>query len=148
MSPLFLKGLFLLIPPSESNRTIHFLDILTYMRNEDFPYYLLLFSFYRRNLARGYSREDLNLSYISGQRYALQNKVDVVRSDIQHRVEEVRSEVRHKVEEVHDTILRWEEQSKEMIINFLRLWTTPASSQETMLDHENSGEAENEKENK
>ena len=68
----------------------------------------------RRNLSRGYSRQDLNLSYLSGQRYALQNKV-----------EEVKNEVQHKVEEVHDTILRWEEQSKEMIISFLHMFSTP-----------------------
>ena len=31
----------------------------------------------RRNLARGYSRKDLNLSFVKGQRYKLQNKVCV-----------------------------------------------------------------------
>ena len=83
----------------------------------------------RRNLSRGYSRQDLNLSYLSGQKYAWQNKA-----------EEVRTEVQHKVEEVHDTIIRWEEQSKEMIISFLHMFYTPGTSQERMLQQKKDDE--------
>merc|ERR1711872_754222 len=72
-------------------------------------------TYVRRNLARGYSRQELNLSYLSGQKYALQNKVD---------------EVQHKV---HDTITRWEEQSKELILSFLHMFSTPGTSLERML---------------
>jgi hypothetical protein len=56
----------------------------------------------RSNLSHGYSRQDLNLSYLCGQKYAWQNKA----------------------EEVHGTIIRWEEQSKEMIISFLHMFYT------------------------
>merc|ERR1711936_194879 len=87
-------------------------------------------TYVRRNLSRGYSRQDLNLSYLSGQRYALQNKV-----------EEVKNEVQHKVEEVHDTILRWEEQSKEMIISFLHMFSTPGTTLDKMLQHNKSEES-------
>ena len=87
----------------------------------------------RRNLARGYSRQELNLSYLSGQKYAWQNKV-----------EEVRNEVQHKVEEVHDTIIRWEEQSKEMIISFLHMFSTPGTSLGRMLpDNREDGSGDN-----
>eukprot|EP00092_Neocalanus_flemingeri_P089227 GFUD01112887.1.p1 GENE.GFUD01112887.1~~GFUD01112887.1.p1 ORF type:complete len:287 (-),score=106.57 GFUD01112887.1:122-982(-) len=79
-------------------------------------------TYVRRNLARGYSRQDLNLSYLSGQKYALQNKV-----------EEVKNEVQHKVEEVHDRVIRWEEQSMEMIISFLHMFSTPGTSLDRML---------------
>ena len=72
----------------------------------------------RRNLSRGYSRQDLNLSYLSGQKYAWQNKA----------------------EEVHDTIIRWEEQSKEMIISFLHMFYTPGTTQERMLQQKKDDE--------
>merc|ERR1712083_588070 len=81
-------------------------------------------TYVRRTLSRGYTRQELNLSYLSGQKYALQNKV-----------EEVRNEVQHKVETVHDTILRWEEQSKEMIISFLHMFSTPGTTLYRMLQH-------------
>jgi len=86
-------------------------------------------TYVRRNLSRGYTRQDLNLSYLSGQRYALQNKV-----------EEVKNEVQHKVEEVHDTIIRWEEQSKEMIISFLHMFSTPGTTLDKMLQHNKTEE--------
>merc|ERR1712142_74138 len=86
-------------------------------------------TYVRRNLSRGYTRQDLNLSYLSGQRYALQNKV-----------EEVKNEVQHKVEEVHDTIIGWEEQSKEMIISFLHMFSTPGTTLDKMLQHNKTEE--------
>lgn len=98
-------------------------------------------TYVRRNLSRGYTRQDLNLSYLSGQRYALQNKV-----------EEVKNEVQHKVEEVHDTIIRWEEQSKEMIISFLHMFSTPGTTLDKMLQHnkteENTENGEEERDEK
>jgi len=66
-------------------------------------------TYVRRNLARGYSRQDLNLSFLRGQRYAFQNAVDEVRT------------------EVHDRLQRWEEQSKEMILSFLTMFTSPTA---------------------
>jgi len=65
----------------------------------------------RRNLARGYSRQELNVSFLKGQKYKLQNKVDEIKSD------------------VHEKINKWEEQSKEMIGSFLHMFTTPAIEQ-------------------
>jgi choline-phosphate cytidylyltransferase len=61
-------------------------------------------TYVRRNLARGYSRKDLNLSFVKGQRYKLQNKVDEIKSGVNERI--------HK----------WEEQSKEMIGSFLSMF--------------------------
>jgi len=68
-------------------------------------------TYVRRNLARGYSRQELNVSFLKGQKYKLQNKVDSIRSD------------------VHEKINKWEEQSKEMIGSFLHMFTTPAIEQ-------------------
>ena len=68
-------------------------------------------TYVRRNLARGYSRQELNVSFLKGQKYKLQNKVDSIRSDVNERIN------------------KWEEQSKEMIGSFLHMFTTPAIEQ-------------------
>merc|ERR1712002_1256224 len=54
-------------------------------------------TYVRRNLARGYSRQDLNVSFLKGQKFKLQNKVAEISS------------------EVHEKMNKIEEQSKEMI---------------------------------
>merc|ERR1719516_72309 len=68
-------------------------------------------TYVRRNLSRGYSRQELNVSFLKGQKYKLQNKVDSIRNDVTER------------------FMKWEEQSKEMISNFLHMFTTPAIEQ-------------------
>merc|ERR1712224_225708 len=87
-----------------------------FVAHDDAPYTIGsatedVYDFVRRNLARGYSRQELNVSFLKGQKYKLQNKVDSIRSD------------------VHEKINKWEEQSKEMISNFLHMFTTPAIEQ-------------------
>lgn len=62
----------------------------------------------RRNLARGYSREDLNVSFLRGQRIKLANKVD----EVKERLERKKDEYRQK----------WEDVSKDVIGAFLKLF--------------------------
>merc|ERR1712227_286315 len=61
-------------------------------------------TYVRRNLARGYSRQDLNVSFLKGRKYKLQNKVAEISS------------------EVHEKMNKIEEQSKEMIGSFLSMF--------------------------
>merc|ERR1712203_1012141 len=68
-------------------------------------------TYVRRNLARGYSRQELNVSFLKGQKYKLQNKVDSIKSDVTER------------------FMKWEEQSKEMVGSFLHNFTNPAIEQ-------------------
>lgn len=68
-------------------------------------------TYVRRNLARGYSRQDLNVSFLKGQKYKLQNKVDEIGKG------------------VHDQISKWEEQSKEAIDSFLQMFGGPSIEQ-------------------
>jgi len=68
-------------------------------------------TYVRRNLARGYSRQDLNVSFLRGQKCKLQNKVD-----------EFKNEAKEKIH-------KWEEQSKEMIGSFLSLFGPAAIEQ-------------------
>jgi len=58
-------------------------------------------TYVRRNLKRGYSRQELNVSFVKGQKYKLQNKVDEIRSGM------------------NDKLHKWEEQSKELISTFI-----------------------------
>lgn len=66
----------------------------------------------RRNLARGYTREELNISFLKGQRLKLANKVDEVKS-------QTKSFINRKTDEY---IHKWEETSKDVIGRFLGLF--------------------------
>ncbi|XP_053201709.1 choline-phosphate cytidylyltransferase A-like [Panonychus citri] len=62
----------------------------------------------RRNLARGYSAKDMNVSFINEKKFLLQNKMD---------------ELKDKFEEKkHGFIQTWEEKSRDFIGNFLDLF--------------------------
>merc|ERR1711978_488468 len=65
-------------------------------------------SFVRRNLARGYSRKDLNVSFLRGQRLKIQNKYDEVKDKTKKFLESKK----------HD----WEESSKELLGKFLHIF--------------------------
>jgi len=68
-------------------------------------------TYVRRNLARGYSRQELNVSFLRGQKCKLQNKVDEIKDDVKGKIHQ------------------WEEQSKEMIGNFLEMFGGTAIEQ-------------------
>jgi len=62
----------------------------------------------RRNLARGYSAKELNVSFLSEKKFRLQNKLD---------------EIKHKGRKVKgDFIQKWEEKSNEFVRAFLMLF--------------------------
>jgi choline-phosphate cytidylyltransferase len=65
----------------------------------------------RRNLARGYSAQDLNVGFIKKNQLEFQSKFDTVKSKI-----------RTYEEESKTFMERWEERSKEYIHNFIGLF--------------------------
>ncbi|KAJ8983137.1 hypothetical protein NQ317_014712, partial [Molorchus minor] len=69
----------------------------------------------RRNLARGYSAKDLNISYLSEKKIKLQNKM--------HELKDKGRRVMDTIgERKDDMIAKWEEKSREFIENFLLLF--------------------------
>lgn len=62
----------------------------------------------RRNLARGYTRKELNVSFLRGQRLKLANKMDEAKSFIDRKKDEY--------------VQKWEDTSKEVIGTFLNMF--------------------------
>lgn len=69
----------------------------------------------RRNLARGYSAKDLNVSFINDKKYRLQNKID----DLKKRSKDIIGDIDHRRT---DLIQKWEEKSREFIDTFLMMF--------------------------
>ncbi|KAK3863308.1 hypothetical protein Pcinc_030912 [Petrolisthes cinctipes] len=69
----------------------------------------------RRNLARGYSAKELNVSYINEKKYRLQNKID----DLKKKGKEMMEDIEGKRT---DLIQKWEEKSRDFIDAFLMLF--------------------------
>lgn len=66
----------------------------------------------RRNLARGYSAKDLNVSYIKEKTYKFQNKMDELKDKGKKYIDTIG-------ERTDDIIMKWEDKSREVVDNFL-----------------------------
>lgn len=66
----------------------------------------------RRNLARGYSAKELNVSFLKEKKFRFQNKMD----ELKDKGKRVMSEVKE------DLITKWEEKSRDFIETFLLLF--------------------------
>ena len=73
----------------------------------------------RRNLQRGYSAKELNVSFLNEKKFRLQNKID----EMKHKSKKVIDEVKG------DFIQKWEEKSHEFIRTFLMLFECENLSQ-------------------
>eukprot|EP00128_Syssomonas_multiformis_P015526 Colp12_sorted_trinity150504_noHs@22703 len=78
----------------------------------------------RRNLQRGYSRSDLNVSYTKEKRVQIAANIEKIRDNIDKKMKQLE-------EKSADIINKWEEKSQSMITNFLQLFTKEGRTQLT-----------------
>ncbi|KPM08087.1 choline-phosphate cytidylyltransferase B-like protein [Sarcoptes scabiei] len=69
----------------------------------------------RRNLARGYTAKELNVSFLNEKKFFLQNKMDELKDKGKMLVENFG-------EKRHEFIQKWEDKSREFINNFIELF--------------------------
>lgn len=69
----------------------------------------------RRNLARGYSAKELNVSFLSEKKFRLQNKMDELK-------DKGKKVMNHIGEKKGDVIMKWEEKSRDLIEAFLLMF--------------------------
>lgn len=71
--------------------------------------------FARRNLAKGYSAKELNLSYLKEKKFKFKNRIDKLKDTSKKMID--------AIGECKDDILnKWEETSREVVENFLLLF--------------------------
>ncbi|XP_037719633.1 choline-phosphate cytidylyltransferase A [Drosophila subpulchrella] len=101
-APLKARGMFVATERTEGVSTS---DIVARIV-KDYDLYV------RRNLARGYSAKELNVSFLSEKKFRLQNKMDELKSRGKRELSKVKV----------DIITKWEEKSREFIDTFLLLF--------------------------
>ncbi|XP_017127283.1 choline-phosphate cytidylyltransferase A [Drosophila elegans] len=101
-APLKARGMFVATERTEGVSTS---DIVARIV-KDYDVYV------RRNLARGYSAKELNVSFLSEKKFRLQNKMDELKTRGKRELTKVKV----------DIITKWEEKSREFIDAFLLLF--------------------------
>lgn len=99
------RGMFLSTERTEAVSTSNILSRIV----RDYDIYI------RRNLARGYSAKELNISYLNEKKIRFQNKM--------HAIKDKSKQVLDTIGERKDDMLtKWEEKSRDMVDNFLLLF--------------------------
>ncbi|XP_055869153.1 choline-phosphate cytidylyltransferase B-like isoform X2 [Biomphalaria glabrata] len=106
------KGMFLATQRTEGISTT---DVITRII-KDYDVYI------RRNLARGYSHKDLNVSYMKAKRLKLKDNYEKLESRIKDKGKDLMDKWKDQLGKGNEMLHRWEEKSKELIGNFVEMF--------------------------
>lgn len=104
-APLKARGMFLATQRTEGVSTS---DIVARIVR-DYDVYV------RRNLARGYSAKELNISFLKEKKFRFQNKIQNFKDKSKQVIDSIG-------ERTDDFLNKWEEKSKELVENFMMLF--------------------------
>ncbi|XP_022251664.1 choline-phosphate cytidylyltransferase B-like isoform X2 [Limulus polyphemus] len=99
------KGMFLVTERTEGVSTSDLVSRIV----KDYDLYV------RRNLARGYSAKEMNISFLNEKKFLFQNKMDALRDKGKMLVENIEGKR-------NELIQKWEEKSRDFISSFLDLF--------------------------
>ncbi|CAK8695082.1 unnamed protein product [Clavelina lepadiformis] len=78
----------------------------------------------RRNLSRGYSAKDLNISFIREKRISVLNTVDTVKDRLKDMGEKYKEFVGKIEDRSHEMLDKWREKSNDFVRNFIEMYGT------------------------
>uniref|UniRef100_H2YJH5 choline-phosphate cytidylyltransferase n=1 Tax=Ciona savignyi TaxID=51511 RepID=H2YJH5_CIOSA len=76
----------------------------------------------RRNLQRGYSAKELNISFIREKKISVQNTVDTVKDKLKDMGEKYKEMVGRLEDQTHEMLDKWKERSNEFVRNFIEMY--------------------------
>lgn len=88
----------------------------------------------RRNLARGYSAKDLNISFYREKKISVQNTVDQVRDKLKDMGENVKELVGRMEDRGHEMLDKWRERSEIFVRNFILMYGTMNQYKDNFLE--------------
>ncbi|KAH9498532.1 Choline-phosphate cytidylyltransferase A [Bulinus truncatus] len=106
------RGMFLATERTEGISTT---DVITRII-KDYDVYI------RRNLARGYSHKDLNVSYMKAKRLKLKDNYEKLENKIKDKGKDLMDKWKDQLGKGNEMLHRWEEKSKEFIGNFVEMF--------------------------
>lgn len=113
--------------PTQRTEGISTSDVITRIV-KDYDLYI------RRNLARGYSAKDLNISYYREKKISVQNTVDQVRDKLKDMGERYKEIVGRIEDRSHEVLDKWREKSNEFVRNFILMYGAMNQYKETFLE--------------